>query len=238
MLSPIDELLEANRPKDAMALLLHELRTPLASIQNALAVLKIRSKDDSLHQRMQDLIERQARQMALLIASICQPSSTGLLGIQPLMERIDLATVLRCAAETVIPELTARRNHLSIGFPDSSVWVFGNASQLERAFVNLLSNASKYSELGGRISLTLRVSDGHVAVDVRDFGIGISADALHSIFDLFVRADTNAVQQRSGMGIGLALVRSIICAHRGTVSAASDGCGQGSTFTVELKRAI
>jgi signal transduction histidine kinase len=102
-------------------------------------------------------------------------------------------------------------------------------------FVNLLSNASKYSDAGGKITMSMQVCDGYAVIRVRDSGIGIAADALPHIFDLFVRADAVAVRSRPGLGIGLALVRSILDSHKGTVSAASEGIGQGSEFTVRLK---
>jgi signal transduction histidine kinase len=236
LLTQIEDLVDADRRKDeSMALLLHELRSPLASIQNAIAVLRIRSKEESLQQRMHELIERQVRQIALLTASLCQISGSRLEKLQPELQRIDLCTVPRQAAETVMPEFADRLHRLQIILPESSVWIMGNASRLEQVFVNLLSNASKYSDTGGKIILSTRLCDGHAVVSVRDSGIGIAADSLPFVFDLFVRADTTAVRTRSGMGIGLALVRSILDSHQGTVSAASEGIGQGSEFTVRLK---
>jgi signal transduction histidine kinase len=236
LLTRIEDLVTADRRKDeAMALLLHELRSPLASIQNAMAVLRIRSKDESLQQRMHDLIERQVCQIALLTSSVCQMSGPRLEDLQLHQERIDLCTVLGRAAETVTPEFTQRQDELSVSLPESSIWVFGDASRLEQVFVNLLSNASKYSEVGGRIAMSMQVRDGHAVVQIRDSGIGIAAESMPHIFDFFVRADATAVRTRSGLGIGLALVRSILNSHHGTVSAASGGAGQGSEFTVRLK---
>jgi signal transduction histidine kinase len=232
----IGDLVATERPRDeSLALLLHEIRSPLASIQNAVAVLRIRSKDDSLQQRMHDLIERQVRQIALLTSSLGQISGSGLERLHLQRERIDLRTVLIKAAETVAPEFTERLHQLLIALPESKVWVFGDANRLEQVFVNLLSNASKYSEPGGKIAMSMQVCGEHAVVQVRDSGIGIAADSMPYIFDLFVRAQAVAVQARPGLGIGLALVRSIVDSHCGTVSAASDGIGQGSEFTVRLK---
>jgi signal transduction histidine kinase len=218
-----------------MAVLLHELRSPLASIQNALAVLRLRGKDESLQQRMHELIERQVRQIALLTSSQCQISEPGLAKLQLRWERIDLGVLLTRAVETAAPELTQRLNQLVVSLPESSIWVLGDAGRLEQVFVNLLSNASKYSEVGGRIAVSMHVLDGRAVVQVRDSGVGISAASMPYIFDLFVRADSAAVRKRSGLGIGLALVRSILDSHEGTVSAASEGAGRGSEFTVRLK---
>jgi signal transduction histidine kinase len=238
LLSKIDELVTADQRKDeSMAILLHELRSPLAAIQNALAALRLRSKDESLQQRMHELIERQVRQLAQLTSSFCQPSGHGVENLQLQFERIDLRTVIGRAAETVTSELTQRLQQLSADLPESNTWVLGDASRLEQVFVNLLTNASKYSEIGGKISMSLQVCDDHAVVEVRDSGIGIAADALPNVFGLFVRADSMEVRTRTGLGIGLALVRSILDAHCGTVSAASAGIGQGSEFTVRLKLA-
>jgi signal transduction histidine kinase len=236
LLAKIEALVAADRRKDeSLAVLLHELRSPLASIQNAVAVLRIRSKDESLQQRMHELIERQVRQIALLTAGLCQVSGPRLETLLPHLKRLDLCAVLRRAAETVVQEFAERQHQLLLGLPDPPTWVLGDAGRLEQVFVNLLSNASKYSEVGGNILMSMRVSDGHAVIQVRDSGIGIAADSMPHIFDLFVRADTAAVQTRPGMGIGLALVRSILDSHHGTVSAASEGVGMGSEFTVRLK---
>lgn len=240
LLAQIEQLVIADRSKDeSLALLLHELRSPMASIQNAVAVLRIRTRDESLQQRMHELIERQVRQMVLLTASLGQTSGSRLGNLQPdlraELQRIDLRSVLSAAAETVTPEFAERQHELLIGLPESSVWVLGDGSRLEQVFINLLSNASKYSDIGGKILMSMRVNDGHAVVQVRDSGIGIAADSMPFIFDLFVRADASAVRKQSGLGIGLALVRSILDSHHGTVSAASEGVGQGSEFTVRLK---
>jgi signal transduction histidine kinase len=220
-----------------MAILLHELRSPIAAIQNAIAALRLRSKDESLQQRMHEVIERQVRQLALLTSRLCQPSGQRGENLQLQLEKIDLRTVIGRAAETVASELTQRLQQLSADVPESNTWVLGDASRLEQVFVNLLANASKYSEIGGKIGILLHVCDGDAVVEVRDSGIGIAADVLPNIFGLFVRADSMAVRTRTGLGIGLALVRSILNAHHGTVSAASAGVGQGSEFTVRLRLA-
>jgi two-component system, sensor histidine kinase len=236
LLTRIDDLINADRRKDeSMALLLHELRSPLASIQNAVAVLRLSSKDETLQQRMHELIDRQVRQIALLTSNLCQMAGPLLENLQPQRVRIDLCTVLSRAAETVTADFTQRLNQLSVDLPESSTWVLGDASRLEQVFVNLLANASKYSDVGGKINLSMQVGAGYAQVRVRDFGIGIAADSMPYIFDLFVRADSTAVRTRPGLGIGLALVRSIVDSHHGTVSAASAGVGQGSEFTVRLK---
>ena len=225
----------ADRQEDgSLAIFLHELRSPLASIRNAIFALRTGTKDESFQQHMHELVERQVRQIELLASSICQIRGPHLDNLQMQRERIDLRAVLSRAVETVAPEITQRRHHVSLGMPESGIWIFGDASRLEMVFVNLLSNASKYSDPGDSIAMSVRVCEGYAEVQVRDSGIGITADSLPHIFDLFVRADGSAVRTRSGLGIGLALVRSIVDSHCGSVSAASDGIGQGSSFTVRL----
>lgn len=230
------ELIAADRQKDeSLAILLHELRSPLASIQNAVAALRKGNKNETFQKHMHELIERQVRQIGLLASSLCQLRGSSLENLQIQRERTDLCSVLASAAETVTPDITQRQHHLVLGLPETSIWILGDAGRLEEVFVNLLSNASKYSNVGGRITMSMHVSDGHAVVQVRDSGIGIAADSLPYIFNLFVRADTTAVRTRAGLGIGLALVRSIVNSHGGTVSAASAGIGQGSIFTVRLQ---
>jgi signal transduction histidine kinase len=236
LLTQIEDLITADRLKDeSTALLLHELRSPLASIQNAMAVLRIRTQDPTLQLRMHELIERQVRQIALLTAGLCQVSGARLENLLPHLERIDLCAVLRRAAETVVPEITARLHELVVDLPESRTWVLGDSGRLEQVFVNLLSNASKYSDVNTKILFSMHVSEGNAVVQVRDYGIGIAPDSMPYIFDLFVRAEGAAVRKRSGLGIGLALVRSILDSHHGSVSAMSEGIGLGSEFTVRLK---
>ena len=232
----IEDLDTADHRKDeSMAILLHELRSPLASIRNAIAALRIGSKDEFFKHHMYELIERQVRQIGLLISSLGQAPGPYPENLQLRRERIDLCAVLSRAAETVIPEITQRQHQLSLDLPESGIWIIGDSSRLEQVFVNLLSNASKYSEVGGRITMSAHVCDEHAVVQVRDFGIGIAAGLIPHIFDLFVRANTTAVRTRAGLGIGLALARSIVESHSGTVSAVSGGIGLGSKFTVRLK---
>ncbi|HTC52638.1 MAG TPA: HAMP domain-containing sensor histidine kinase [Steroidobacteraceae bacterium] len=223
------------RDNEPMALLLHELRSPLAAIQNAIAVLRLRGNEDPLRQRMHELIERQVRQIALLTSSPCRMVGPRLESLPLQRERVDLRAVLSSAIETAGPQFTEQQIQLVVSVPQSSIWVLGDANRLEQVFVNLLSNASKYSEAGGQITVSMLADDGHAVVQVRDCGVGIAAASLPFIFGLFVRADSAAVQSRSGLGIGLALVRSIVESHGGTVSAASEGIGRGSEFTLRLK---
>jgi signal transduction histidine kinase len=234
----VDELILANRRKDEfLAILSHELRSPLASVQFGITVLRGPSGTDPTVQRgMQELIERQVRQMTLLAAGLLDARRIASGQLQVQLERVDLRAVLTNAMETLEPDVAKRGQALRATWVDSSLWVMADASRLEQVFVNLLANASKYTDTGGKIEVSLSTQDAEAIVHIKDSGIGITADLLPHIFDLFVQADATSIRSRSGMGIGLALVRTIVGLHGGRVSAASAGLGQGSEFFVRLPR--
>ena len=149
-------------------------------------------------------------------------------------ERLDLRLVLSQAIETMEPELQQRGHRLDTLWPDSPVWLHADAERLNQVFRNLLGNACKYTDPAGNVALSLQLRDREAVVCVRDSGIGIAPEALPLIFDLFMQADQAAAPSRSGLGIGLALVRTLVALHGGRVSAFSAGLGQGSEFTVWL----
>ncbi len=226
----------AERHRDEfLAMLSHELRSPLASIRSALGVLRTQRGADVLVQhKMHELIERQVRHMALLTAGLMDVEriSCGHLHLQ--RERIDLRAVVGNAIETLESELQQRHQRLTATWPDSPVWLLADASRLEQVFVNLIANASKYTDADGDVAVRMHTLGGHAVVRVRDSGIGIAQEALPHIFDLFMQADATAPRSRSGLGIGLALVRMLVESHGGSVTAVSAGIGQGSEFTVRL----
>jgi two-component system, sensor histidine kinase len=234
--SRIEELLLAERRKDEfLAMLSHELRSPLTAIRHALGVLRMQSGEDVLvRDKMHELIERQVRHMGLLTAGLTDISriSRGHLRLQ--RERVDLRVVIGNAIETLESELKQRSQRLTSTWPDSPVWLHADASRLEQVFVNLIGNASKYTDAGGELASWMHTLGGHAFVRIRDSGIGIAPEALPHIFDLFMQADATAPRSRSGLGIGLALVRTLVELHGGSVTAASRGLGQGSEFTVRL----
>jgi signal transduction histidine kinase len=238
LVAQIDQLVLANRRKDEfLAILSHELRSPLASIRYGISVLRGRSGGDLTVQRgMHELIDRQVRQITLLAAGLLDVGqiSSGHLLVQ--LERLDLSAVLSNALETLEPEFRQRGQALEATWAHASLWVMADASRLEQVFINLLANASKYTDAGGRVALSLSTQDGQAIVRIKDSGIGIAAHVLPNIFDLFVQADAASVRSRSGMGIGLALVRTIVELHGGTVAAVSAGLGQGSEFIVSLPK--
>jgi signal transduction histidine kinase len=234
--SRIEELIAADRHKDEfLAVLCHELRSPLGSIQNAVEILRRHSGEDpSLRQKMHALIERQLRHMRLLAEDLLDVSriTCGQLRLQ--RERIDLCVILRNAIETLEADISQRKHKLTTTWPDVPILVDVDVRRLEQVFVNLLGNAAKYTESNGELALSVSACDGQAEVRVRDSGMGIAHDVLPHIFDLFVQADQTAPSSRSGLGVGLALVHMIIQRHGGSVTAASAGLGRGSEFTVRL----
>jgi signal transduction histidine kinase len=233
----VKALTAANRRKDEfLATLSHELRSPLASIQNALYLLSARTGEASARQSARALIERQVRRMTRLVDDLLEVSwiSHGRLRLR--CERTDLRLVVNNAIETLQPDIKERNHHLSVALPDHPVWLPADPWRLEQVFVNLLGNASKYTDAGGELAVWMHTPDGQAVVRIRDSGIGIAPDALPRIFDLFRQTDEADERSRSGLGIGLALVRSLVESHGGRVIAASAGLGKGSEFTVRLPR--
>lgn len=231
----VEELASANRRKDEfLAVLSHELRSPLSSVRHAVYLLGSEMSDAPARRRAHALIERQARRMTRLVEDILEVSriTTGRMQLQ--RERIDLRVTVGDAIETLEPEIHLRHHHLTVTLPDSPVWLQGDPGRLEQVLVNLLGNASKYTDPGGELAVRMHTQDGHASVQVRDSGIGIAADALPHIFDLFKRANEAQARCGAGLGIGLALVRSLVELHRGSVTAFSAGPGRGSEFTVRL----
>jgi signal transduction histidine kinase len=234
--SRIEELITADRRKDEfLAVLCHELRSPLASIQNAIVILRGRAGEDrALQFRMHTLIERQVCQMTRLATGLLDVARITCGRLRLKRERVDLCAVVRDAIETLEPDFNQRDHRVAATCPDAPVWLHADASRLQQIFVNLLANASKYTDAGGDLALSVHTSAGHAVVCIRDSGIGIARDVLPHIFDLFVQADETDARSRSGLGVGLALVRMLAELHGGSVIAASAGLGQGSEFTVRL----
>jgi signal transduction histidine kinase len=222
------------RTDEIPAVLGHELRGPLASIANAVRLLRSQTGESPVPQRAQALIERQVHRMTQLIDDILDRSwmSRGRVHLQ--RERRDLRVIVRNAIETVESDIYARHHRLTTSTPDLPVWLQADARGLEQVFVNLLVNASKYTDPGGDLAVRVHRRDGQAVVRIRDSGIGIAPDALPYIFDLVKQANERDTRCRSGLCIGLGFVRDFVELHGGSVTAASAGPGQGSEFTVRL----
>jgi PAS domain S-box-containing protein len=236
-----DALQDANRRKDEfLAMLAHELRNPLAPISAAAQVLRIAPAEADKVRSFAEVIARQVNHMTSLVNDLLDVSRVTRGMVQYDKAEIDLRSAIMSASEQVQPLIEARRHVLSLatGPDDSPVTVLGDRARLIQVFANLLANAAKYTAAGGRIAVALSVAvDGSGArarVEVSDNGSGIDAALLPQVFDLFTQGARTPDRAQGGLGLGLALARTIVIAHGGKIRAHSDGPGQGSSFTVEL----
>jgi len=231
-----EELRVANRRKDDfLAMLSHELRNPLAPIRNAVHILKLVSTAEPQVAQCRELIDRQVRHLSRLVDDLLDVSRISRGKIQLRRERLDLARVVRTTAEDRSATLRQLGLALELDVPECPVWIEGDATRLAQALGNLLDNSAKFTDVGGRVSVRLETTENHQAtVTVQDTGIGIEPEVLPGLFQAFAQADRSLERSRGGLGLGLALVKGLIEMHSGTVSAASSGPSQGSTFTVRL----
>jgi signal transduction histidine kinase/ActR/RegA family two-component response regulator len=223
----------ANRAKDEfLAMLGHELRNPLAPITTALHLMKLRDGGAVTRERI--VIERQVEHLSRLVDDLFDVSRITRGKIDLARKRLEIADVIADAIEMASPLLEQRQHHLTLDVPSHGLAVHGDATRLGQVVSNLLTNAAKYTEVGGRISVSASRDDDAVVIRVADNGIGITAEMLPSIFELFVQDGQALDRSRGGLGLGLAIVRSLVDLHGGTVSAASAGKDLGSEFTVRL----
>ncbi len=229
------ELSEADRRKDEfLATLAHELRNPLAPIRNGLQILRIADDTDTI-ERVRTMMERQLAQMVHLVDDLLDVSRISRGKLQLRKERIELATVLNDAVETSRPVIDAGGHTLFVTLPPEPITLDADATRLGQIFSNLLNNAAKYSERGGMISVvTMKDESGRLKVSITDTGVGIPAEMLPKIFEMFTQVDRSLEKSQGGLGIGLTLVKRLVEMHDGTVEARSEGHGKGSEFIVRL----
>ena len=228
-------LQDQDRRKDEfLAMLAHELRNPLAPIAAAAEMLKFGTANEERVRRSSEVISRQVRHMTSLVDDLLDVSrvTRGLIQLDRAL--LDPMQLVANAVEQSQPLITARGHTLSVTGDAAGAHISGDAHRLVQVLANLLNNAAKYTSHGGRIEVTVTREPDTVAITVRDNGVGIDASLLPRMFDLFTQAERSPDRAQGGLGIGLALVRSIIDLHGGDVIAASDGIGRGSTFTVRL----
>jgi len=230
-----EQLRDADKRKDEfLATLAHELRNPLAPLRNALEILRLRGDDPAVSSKARDMMQRQLGQMVRLVDDLLDVSriTTGKLEVRK--ERIDLQAVLRNAIETARPFIDAQHHSFEQHFPGEPLMIEADPTRLSQVFSNLLNNAAKYTPPGGRILIEAAREHAFAVVHVSDNGIGIDADMLPKVFEMFVQADRSLERTQAGLGVGLTLARRLVELHGGTISAMSTGRGQGSVFTVRV----
>ena len=232
------DLSEADRRKNEfLAMLAHELRNPLAPISNAARALRISGRDEQSLRSASEMLERQVAQMARLVDDLLDMSRITRGKIELRKERIELAPIIHQAVEAVRSQYRSMNHELTVTLPTQPVYLDADPARLAQVVGNLLNNACKFTDRGGRVSLIVEPGDDEVVVRVRDNGIGISAEHLPRLFEMFAQVDTSLERSRDGLGLGLTLVKTLVELHDGTVHAHSDGPGRGSEFTLRLPTA-
>jgi len=230
-----DRLRDADRRKDEfLATLAHELRNPLAPIRNALQLLRLDGGNPVTLERARTMMERQLHHMVRLIDDLMDVSRITRNKLVLRKERVELAAVVRSAVEAARPAIEAAGHELRVALPTQPIYLDADLTRLAQVFANLLNNAAKYMEPGGRIQLRGELDDGEVVVRVRDTGVGIPSDMLPKIFEIFTQVERSLERGQGGLGIGLSLARGLVAMHGGTIEAHSAGPGLGSEFLVRL----
>jgi two-component system, chemotaxis family, CheB/CheR fusion protein len=228
-------LQEADHRKDEfLATLAHELRNPLAPIRNAVHILATKAPPTKDLQWVREVLDRQVQQMTRLVDDLLDVSRIGRGKIDMRKERTDLIAVINYALEASKPLIEKWGHELTVRLTPGPVSLDGDPARLAQVLSNLLNNAAKYTEQGGKISVTVECEGQTAVIRIKDTGVGIPADMLPRIFDMFMQVDRSLERARGGLGIGLSLVQKLVELHGGTVTAFSPGPGQGSEFVVRL----
>ena len=231
------EIRDSDQRKDEfLAMLAHELRNPLAPVSSAAQILKLVSGDPKKVLSTVEIIDRQVMHLTNLIDDLLDVArvTRGLIKLEKVPQ--DMRTLLAHAIEQVTPHINAKHQTLKVDMPTSPVNVLGDSNRLIQVIVNILNNASKYTPNEGNISIAFRTTTEDVMLDINDDGIGIAEDLISHIFELFAQAKRTSDRSQGGLGLGLALVKSLVISHGGNVSVTSKGLGEGSQFSVCLPR--
>jgi signal transduction histidine kinase len=227
-------LTAADREKDQfLALLAHELRNPLAAIHNALYLMRPGANPQAM-ERSRALVERQVKLLTRLADDLVDLSGIGGEKLLLQEERLDLTRLVRNACEDQRSTLEGADLTLSLQLPVEPVWIEGDPTRLMQVIGNLIQNATKFTDPGGQVLVTLDVNDGRARLTVRDTGIGIEPEMLPRVFDRFAQVEESRERSQRGLGLGLALVKGLVELHGGEVRVDSEGQGQGAEFTILL----
>jgi signal transduction histidine kinase/ActR/RegA family two-component response regulator len=228
-------LREADRRKDEfLATLAHELRNPLAPIRHAVKLLEVRDSTDAQKEWSREVIARQVQRMALLLDDLLDVSRITRGRLELKKDYVALQTLVATAVESARPLIEAKNHTLEISLPPNSIELEVDPLRMSQALSNLLTNAAKYTDEGGRIKVAAWLEPQGLAISVRDTGIGLSTVVIPHLFEMFAQVDSVIDRAEGGLGIGLALVKGLLALHGGTVEATSAGSGQGSEFVLHL----
>jgi two-component system CheB/CheR fusion protein len=226
---------DADRRKDEfLATLAHELRNPLAPLRNSLAIVQRSADDPATFEKASGVMERQLSHLVRLIDDLLDVSRISLDKLTLRIEVADLAAVVEHAVEASRPAAERAGHVLEVHLPERPVKLHGDRARLSQVFSNLIGNACKFTPDGGRVVIDARIAGEHAVVSVRDNGIGIAADRIGGVFEMFSQIDNSLERAHGGLGIGLTLVRRLVEMHGGRVVASSAGLGRGSEFVVTL----
>jgi PAS domain S-box-containing protein len=231
----LEALQDAARRKDEfLATLAHELRNPLAPIRSGLQIMRLADGDAHAEEQARSMVERQFQQLVRLVDDLFDLSRISRGKIALRKERVELAGIIQSAVETSLPLIEQSQQTLEVTLPPQPIIIEADTTRLAQVFTNLLNNAAKYTESGGTIWLDVQQRSTEVAVTVKDTGMGIPAEMLPHVFDMFTQVDRSLERSRGGLGIGLNIVKQLVRMHRGSVEARSEGNGKGSEFIVRL----
>lgn len=223
---------DERQDQDVLAQFSHELRNFLGIIRSATHILKGGAVKNVAHEEARLLIDRQVVQMTRIVDDMLDVARLRKGGLQLNCARIDICVVVARAMRAVEYVMRQREHHMTVSYPEQPLWLRGDEARLEQVFVNLLLNSAKYTDVGGDVELSITREGDEALVVIRDTGIGITANVLPRVFDLYVQG--NPSSRDGGLGLGLPLVRALIESHGGRVTAASEGVGRGSEFCVRL----
>ena len=232
-------LRDADRRKDEfLATLAHELRNPLAPIRNALQIMRL-TNESVIHENARGIIERQLQQMVHLVEDLLDVSRISQGKVELRREHADLATVVQTAVETSRPLIDAGKHELTLRLPPPGTLIVDvDVTRITQVVANLLNNAAKYTPQQGHIEVSAEQANDRARISIKDSGVGIPAELLPQVFDMFAQIDRTLERSQGGLGIGLALVKNLVELHGGSVEAHSEGQGRGSQFVVHLPLSV